>query len=319
MVSLETLFFSHYASYNTTVSVVEPVSVITPLLPPEMRLHVYFAPAAVTMAINFVTLTKKGNFKRTLNLLKDYPQIILSAGFTPFVFKWQTVYGINLPAAQQQNDNINDGANKGGLQVTVCERASFFNAMAIGCLPQAALIVSLLTRGAYTWDFFEYDSVPESFQFTTTLFPTENGAMIFSVSSLIFFSMLIVVFFKGHKMCCKCGLHCKFINVLFCPCPNPCLAIKPYHDHTKYFSSVMQLHDMNAIQAANPGVINEAVMQNEIYLYHGSKQIFLLNKPPQPQLAQPARNDEDARVRHCETHTFAVVVPTLLQHIKKQF
>ena len=303
MISLEAIFFSHYARYNSLVAGAEPVSVIPSLLPPQMRLLVYLAPALITMSINFVTLARKGNFKKTLKVLKHYPQVIMSPGFTPFFFTWQTVYGFDSAAAQQQTDNINYNTDRVVLQLTICKRTSLLNAMAIGCLPQAALIVSLLIRGVYKWDFFTtMHTITETSPYTTSIFPTENGEMIFSLVSLVFCSVLIAVFFKNHKVCHMCGLHCIFKNLLCCPCPDPCLDIKPYRIQTEHNPPVMQLRDMNAFWGPNRNAGNAVAPANEIYLYHGSKRIFLLRKPPQPQLAKHTRNDEATHVRYCETY-----------------
>ena len=54
---------------------------------------------------------------------------------------------------------------------------------------------------------------------------------------------------------------------------------------------------MNAIQALDDNVDNDAAMQNKIYLYHGSERIVFLDKPlSQPQSMQPVRNDEATQV-----------------------
>lgn len=92
-------------------------------------------------------------------------------------------------------------------------------------------------------------------------------------------------------MCAKCGLHCRLVNVLCCPCPNPCLDIKPYRIGAESASNVTRLDD--AILAPNHNVQKEAKLLNEIYLYREpQKQIFLCGKPPQPRSVQPARNEE---------------------------
>jgi len=281
----------------------EPASVIPVLLPLEMRPIVYFAPAMVTITINFIALAKKGNLKNTLNILKDYPQVILSSGFTPFFFKWQTVYHCDSALTQQQKDTMSNNADGGVLQLTICKRASFVNAIAIGCLPQAALIISLLKRGAHTWDF---SPSGKSRQYTTTLFPMETGAMAFAIGSFLSFSVLITVFFKSHKMCGKCGVHCIFKNVMCCPCPNACLIIKPHHIHTKSALTDMQLVDMNVVPALNRNVNNEVAPLSEIYIYHGCMQIVLLHELPQPQLTQAAGENETKQVRHCKTYACCI-------------
>ena len=138
--------------------------------------------------------------------------------------------------------------------------------------------------------------------------------MIFAIASFVFFSTLIAVFFKSHQMCGKCGLHCIFKNVLCCPCPDPCLNVKPYPIHTKSPLNIMRLNNMNVTLAPNRNIETEAAPQNEIYLYHGSKRIFLLRQPQQ-QLTQPARNDEATQVKHLHMHVL-YLCPFKLQHGK---
>ena len=64
MVSLEAVFFFRYAAYDFSTSYHGPTSLIPPILPLQMRLAVYFFPAALTIAINFVALAKNGNLKK---------------------------------------------------------------------------------------------------------------------------------------------------------------------------------------------------------------------------------------------------------------
>ena len=156
MISLETIFFTYHLKYNSLVSPDEPVSSIPALLEPQMRLLVYFSPAAVSILTNFAMLAKNGNLKKTLRVIKTYPQILLSPGFTPFFFKWQKVYDVDSTSAQLQNNNVDSPESDVTLQLTICKQTSFLNAIAIGCAPQVALIVSLISRNVYKWDLKDH-------------------------------------------------------------------------------------------------------------------------------------------------------------------
>ena len=112
--------------------------------------------------------------------------------------------------------------------------------------------------------------------------------MIFSIASSLFFFVLIMMFFKGHKICHKFGLHCIIKTVPCCPCPDPCLLIKPYHTMT----NASTLDNRDATEIPNGSLGDNAVRRSEIYFYYGGQKTFLHGKPlPLP--SEPAANGED--------------------------
>ena len=93
MICLETIFFSYYARYNSTTPEEEPSFHIPALITdPRLRVVVYLIPPMLTILLNFGIMAKTGNLKDTFAILSEYPQIIISAGFTPFIFKYQSVH-----------------------------------------------------------------------------------------------------------------------------------------------------------------------------------------------------------------------------------
>ena len=181
---LEAAFFTIYLSDD-------PLSQIDPLIPEEYRLVIYILPGVWSFLVNLLRLVLSVRSQDRKYLLK-YPQFLLCPMFCP----------IMLEGNQDQSDS-----NK--QPVRVWKLGSALNSIFLGFFPQIILLVSDYYRQVSTWYYIEHNRND-----TNAFLRYQYGNMIFSITTLLLYSCLIIIFFFWDKILKDNGRLC-----------NPC---KPY-------------------------------------------------------------------------------------------
>ena len=294
LVSIESIFFSYYLHYNYTVSLEPLPSSMLPILDIEMRLPMYFAPVILSSLANIACMITSGNLRETVKVVRSYPQLLLVPGFTPFIYKWENDKG--------------DDSDVQSFKLTISMQASFANALSIGCLPPVALLILTLVKKQIN-EFVPYYDGGTINDATNTLFPWKYGAMIFAISSCMVCLVIIVLAFKSHLLCYKCGMYCAVKNITFCPFPHPYLVPMPYIEPTT--TTPMPLDDGSETEEPNHDV------ENAIFTYRGHKKSFLHSKepPPLPATSPPSEAVGDLEVAQVQLFTNLDICDSIISNI----
>ena len=189
---LEAALLTSYRSDN-------PLFQIDPLIPEEYRLAIYFLPGVCSLLVSLVRIilsTKKQDRK----YIFKYPQFLLCPMFCPIMLKGN----------QDQS-----GSNK--QPVRVWKTGSALNSVFLGCFPQLLLLTSDYYRGVPIW--WKH---PSNRNETNALLTYQYGNMIFSITTLLLYSCLIIIFFYWDKIFKDDGClsnTCKTVCFIF---PKPC-------------------------------------------------------------------------------------------------
>ena len=205
---IESAFFStyRYQKYDFTTFQVS-TKIIDPLIPPEYRLVAYLTPGLISLLFNSFRLysTTKG----LAGYLMKYPQFIIACCFSPFMFE-----------GYKPNNKQDE------YKLRIWKSGTFINALCIGCVPQLILIITDLYRGVHEWDFISSKLSDEQWVLATNdaYINHKFGNIIFAITTSIFNFLLILVFFYTTSLFSDRGIHCQCHNILFCPCPGPCIS-----------------------------------------------------------------------------------------------
>ena len=206
---IESAFFTTYVHQVQNVTTyLWSTQTIKPFISPEFRLLAYLFPCIISFLINGVRLfsTTKGLRKHFIK----YPQFIIASCFTPFMFEGQKV--------------TNSGNE---YNIRVWRLGTLINAIYIGCIPQCVLLFSEYYRSVSSWKFidksYHFKNLSIGYESNDALIKTPHGNTTFAVASCIFFFLLILVFFCTKTLFENQGIYCKFLNILCCPCPGPCV------------------------------------------------------------------------------------------------
>ena len=196
---LEAAFFTSYRSDN-------PLRQIDPLIPDEFRLIIYFLPSVCSFLINLLWLVFSTR-KQDRKYLSNYPQFLLCPMFCPIMFEGN----------QDQRDS-----NKQPLRVW--KLGSALNSVFLGCFPQTLLLVSDYYRRVSIWlcyDSIKYN-VDSNRNDTDAFLPYQYGNTIFSITTLLSYSCLIIIFFFWDKIFKDNGYLCKPYKTVGNVFPKPC-------------------------------------------------------------------------------------------------
>ena len=224
---------------------------ITPVISPEYRLLVYLAPCVISFLINGLRLwyTTKVSWKYFMK----YPQFFISPCFTPFMFE--------------------GGGNcekNGQPDLMIWKWGTISNAIYIGFIPQCILCYTDYQKGVHNWDFNNFN---HEYSFTTddALFKSNYGNTIFALATATIFLTLIIFFFRSQNIFKERGIHCRCLNILCCPCPEPCIKLgnSSLDSSSSLNSLAQQLPDKN-IETHLPSeklADDNEQPHSEIYLY----------------------------------------------------
>ena len=181
-VCIESAFFSSYRYENETTWHVDSKG-IDPVISPEMRLPVYFAPCLISFLVNALRLwwTTKGLGKYFIK----YPQFLLAPCFTPFLF-----------------EGCGKDTSQGHCKIQIWKFGSIMNALYIGIFPQCILLYMDYYKGVHSWKFignklWEEEEKPV-FEINDALFKHPLGNSIFAITSGVFYLILIILFFGNY-------------------------------------------------------------------------------------------------------------------------
>ena len=205
IVCIESAFFTSYRlqSYNFTKNSIDSTQII-PIIPPEYRLLVYLAPGTVPFVINSIKLLC--TTKESRKYFMTYPQFIISPCFTPFLFE---VYETT---NQRARNNLK-----------IWRLGTVINAIYIGCIPQCILCLTDYYKGVYDWRFNDGTLASGVYENNDALFKSNYGNTIFAATTAALFLILIILFFGSETLFKVRGIYCRCLNILFCPCPEPCI------------------------------------------------------------------------------------------------
>ena len=224
IICIESAFFTtyNYQVWNKKTHLYDQKQ-IAPIITPEYRLVVYLAPCIIPFLINVIKLysTTEGLWKH----LMKYPQFLISPCFTPFIFEGYK--STNQP---------------GQYKLKIWKWGSIINAIYIGCLPQCILCISDYCKGIHQWEFGKhvvkkleplditntimwYGRAEEDFENNNALFKSNYGNTYFAIITFTLSLTLIIVFFGSGALFKEKGIHCRFLTILCCPFPNPCINI----------------------------------------------------------------------------------------------
>ena len=167
VICIENAFFSSYRYQNYPAKFTYEHEFIErriePIIPPEYRLLVYFAPCLVSFIINALRLAKSGTeFKQYVK--RRYPQILIASCFTPFMFE-----------TCKENDKKS---------IRVWKFGTILNAFYIGCLPQIVLMIMDFYRGVHNWDYItQILDQEEIYENNDSLFKYRYGNLVFAIIS----------------------------------------------------------------------------------------------------------------------------------------
>ena len=193
---LEAALFTSYRSDN-------PLGRIDALIPEEYRLVVYFFPGVCAFIVNLLRLVLSSRGQDQKYLCK-YPQFLLCPMFCPIMWEGN----------QDRSDS-----NK--QPVRVWKLGSAFNAFFLGCFPQIILLASDYFRRVSIWYDITFEGARND---TNALLTYQYGNTILSITTLVSYSCLIIIFFfwdKIHKdNGCLCN-PCKIVGYIF---SKPCFS-----------------------------------------------------------------------------------------------
>ena len=201
---IETAFFTTYihSSRNETIAWYgSTIKTRDPILSPEYRVLAYLSPCVISFFINALRLmcTTKGLWKYFMK----YPQFLLAPCFTPFLFEGYK---------SKELPNV--------YSIRIWKNGTILNAFYLGCIPPCVLVLMQYYRGIPSW----FMSIPDhDFEHNDSLFGFPYFTIGFSVVTCVFYFILILLFFCTNLIFGKCGVHCKLLNILCCPCPQNCV------------------------------------------------------------------------------------------------
>ena len=253
IVCIESAFFTsyRYQEYNSTTGLYD-TNQIFPIIPPEYRLLMYLVPSIIPVFINGFRLwrTTKGLWSYFL----QYPQFIISPCFTPFLFE-------GYEAINQE----------GQYKLKIWRLGTIINAIYIGCIPQCILCFTDYYKGVHDWKFNSTDRQNFVYENNDALFKSMYGNTIFSVTTGTFFLMLIILFFGSEKLFKERGIHFKCLNILCCPCPEPCINLtEPDHDPSSSLTTSPKIKTRENVgddASEEDPVVDLSQADTEIYLY----------------------------------------------------
>ena len=268
IVCIESAFFTNYVlqEYDYTINVFDTIQ-ISPIISPEYRVIVYLAPCLIPFLINAARLwcTTNGLWKYFIK----YPQFIISPCFTPLMF-----------------EGYETNNQKEGYKLKIWKWGTIINAIYIGCIPQCILCITDYYKGVHDWNFVGNSEWKKNgtlrFENNDALFKSEYGNTIFALTSATFFFGLIIIFFGSNNLFREKGIHCRCLNVLFCPCPTSCINLSEPDLDT---SSSLNTSDRKTSREKVAGEASQEETsldsdrpQTEVYLYsrRGEKKIKLL-------------------------------------------
>ena len=167
---LEAALFTSYRSDN-------PLSQIDPLIPEEYRLVIYFLPGVCSFLVNLLRIALSTRHQDR-KYFYNYPQFLLCPMFCP----------IMLEGNQDQS-----GSNK--QPVRVWKLGSALNSVFLGCFPQILLLGSDYYRRVPVW--FKDTNIKDG---TNAFLTYQYGNTIFSITTLLLYSCLMIIFFFYEKI-----------------------------------------------------------------------------------------------------------------------
>ena len=193
---LEAAVFSSYR-----ISKWAKLSNIDPLIPEEYRLIIYLLPGLLSVIINLTKLVFSMKIE-DFRYFNKFPQFIISPMFCPLMFEVNPDREVNAPP------------------VRVWKLGSIFNSVFIGCLPQILLVIMDQYRQVPTW-YRNTEGQPYPPD-SNALIKHPHGNTIFSITSLLSYLLLTIIFFAWERIFNKNGFLCKICKTrctLFPPNP----------------------------------------------------------------------------------------------------
>ena len=198
-----------------------------------------------------------------------YPQFIISPCFTPLMF-----------------EGYETNNQKERYKLKIWKWGTIINAIYIGCVPQCILCITDYYKGVHDWNFIGNSEWKNNgtlnLENNDALFKAKYGNTIFALTSATFFLGLIIIFFRSNTLFKEKGIHCRCLNILFCPCPKPCINLtEPDLDPSSSLttSDRKMNREKHAEQASHEETsIDSDRPQTEVYLYsrRGEKKLKLL-------------------------------------------
>ena len=186
LLCIESVFFSWYSlkEYPESKGYMEyAIWIPTEALisQPYMRIVIFFAPTVFPIIFNLITLARSS--KQWKRLILSEPQILISPGFCPIIFR----------CVKAKSSHDQETPN-----VYVWKLASIINAIYLGVLPQILMIAAHYMRGLDDLTHGKFSSKGQPDLVSNSLILSEYGNVIFaSVSSCIY--LLFIAHFYTDK------------------------------------------------------------------------------------------------------------------------
>ena len=196
MICIENAFFSSYRYHQYRRNGRHSTeTTIDPIIPPEFRLLVFFAPCFISFVINAIRLL--ATCVHGTNQIRKYPQILIASCFTPFMF---------------------EGCNENSTRIW--RLGTILNAFFIGCLPQIILLFLDYHRGVVNWNFIGIsEGDAKIYENNDALFKSRFGNSIFALTTGVLFLFLIIFTFLTDMIFENNSIFSKCFSILCSPCP----------------------------------------------------------------------------------------------------
>ena len=267
MICIENAFFSSYRYHQFRLNGRRSTEItIDPIIPPEYRLLVFFAPCFISFVINAIRLLATG-VHRT-NQIRKYPQILIASCFTPFIF---------------------EGCN--GNSTRIWRLGTILNAFFIGCLPQIILLFLDYHRGVVNWSFIGISEdnartqnvqLLNMYEHNDALFKNRFGNSIFALTTGVLFLFLIIFTFLTDMIFQNNSIFSKCFSILCFPCPVVSKHVQKIASMTRNNDeeNLAQVRSTKPAKQSNVSLI-------KLHTYSKAKKVYAVGKSKLEQGAIP--------------------------------
>ena len=171
-----------------------------------------------------------------------YPQFLIFPAFSPFMFE-----GVKV---------------NNGYTIKIWKLGTIANGFFIGVVPHMILIISDTLRGVTKWKFHDSNVEKLITQNSDATFKHPLANTIFAGCSSSLFLILMFIYFGNEKLFRHKGIYCRIFNILFCPCPGPCIDSSPNPQmramHEPSSDLTPNTHSKLTNSPTTPGIVNDS-------------------------------------------------------------